>query len=162
MLKNEDELPVFMCVGSDRVVGDSLAPIVSEYLIKKFKINAYVYGTLKNPITAKNINSAYSFIKMKHKNSKIIVVDATLANEDDVNFVKLERFGVVPAGFFNGGSSVMGDYSILGVVGSKTLTDKMFLSSVRINSVLAMAYFIALSIDFAVRFSKILKREKMA
>ena len=104
LIRNEKEPIVFMCVGSDKVVGDSLAPIVGEYLTKKFKIKAYVYGSLKNPITAINVLSAYNYIKVKHPKSKLIIIDATLSDEENINFVRLENNGIIPAGYFKNGN----------------------------------------------------------
>ena len=157
LIRNEKEPIVFMCVGSDKVVGDSLAPIVGEYLTKKFKIKAYVYGSLKNPITAINVLSAYNYIKVKHPKSKLIIIDATLSDEENINFVRLENNGIIPAGYFKNGNKIMGDISILGIVGSNILTDKTFISGVRINSVINIAYFIANAINFALNFAVYLK-----
>ena len=157
LIRNEKEPIVFMCVGSDKVVGDSLAPIVGEYLTKKFKIKAYVYGSLKNPITAINVLSAYNYIKVKHPKSKLIIIDATLSDEENINFVRLENNGIIPAGYFKNGNKIMGDISILGIVGSNILTDKTFISGVRINSVINIAYFIANAINFALNFTVYLK-----
>ncbi len=153
-LRNEKEIPVFMCVGSDRVVGDALAPIVSEYLIKKFKVNAFVYGTLSNPINSKNVESAYEYIKLKHPNSKIIVVDATLSYSQEMFCVKMQNCGVIPAGFFNKKLKIMGDISLIGVVGNVGMKDYNFINNIGINSILKMAYFMAQSINFALKFAK--------
>ncbi len=161
LIRNEIEPVVFMCVGSDKVVGDSLAPIVGEYLTKKFKIKAYVYGTLKNPITAQNVVSAYNFIKIRHAKSKIIMIDATLSDVEKINFVKLENNGIIPAGYFKNGNKIMGDISILGVVGSNILTEQTFVSGVRINLVVGIAFFIATAINFAIDFAKHLQENNV-
>ena len=55
------------------------------------------------------------------------------------------------------GNKIMGDISILGIVGSNILTDKTFISGVRINSVINIAYFIANAINFALNFTVYLK-----
>lgn len=161
LIRNEKEPIVIMCVGSDKVVGDSLAPIVGEYLTKKFKIKAYVYGTLKNPITAQNVVSAYNFIKIRHAKSKIVIIDATLSDSENINFVRLENNGIIPAGYFKNGNKIMGDISILGIVGSNILTDKTFISGVRINLVVNMAFFIANAINFALKFSEYLSEDNV-
>ena len=162
LIRNEDEPLVFMCVGSDKVVGDSLAPIVGEYLTKKHKIKAYVYGNLKNPITALNVKSAYDLIKIKHPKSKIIIIDATLSSEENISFVKLENNGILPAGFFNKQCCLMGDISILGVVGSNSLNEKAFLSGVRINCVVSIACFIANAVNYALNFYKYLGKTELS
>ena len=49
------KVPVIVCIGSDLVVGDSLGPYVGSKLVNSIGNKAYVYGTLKSPITAKEI-----------------------------------------------------------------------------------------------------------
>ena len=55
----------------------------------------------------------------------------------------------------------MGDISILGIVGSNILTDKTFISGVRINLVVNMAFFIANAINFALKFSEYLSEDNV-
>lgn len=43
---------ILLCIGTDLVIGDCLGPIVGEILINR-NVNAYVYGTLTRPVTAK-------------------------------------------------------------------------------------------------------------
>lgn len=69
----DNNLPVIVCV-SKKSNTDTFAKIVAELLIKKYSIKAYVYGRLGNPISSKNLESAISFIKNKHKKSKVFVV----------------------------------------------------------------------------------------
>ena len=50
----KNKKPLFICVGSDLMLGDSLGPLVGT-LLKKNKVSSYIYGTLNYPITAKEI-----------------------------------------------------------------------------------------------------------
>lgn len=68
---------VIFCVGSSKNVCDSFGPFVGEFL-KKLNIPCYVYGNLKDNINAKNVKDYHNFVKIKHINSKIIVVDCKL------------------------------------------------------------------------------------
>ena len=53
--------PVFVCIGSDLVLGDSLGPLVGTFLRNK-NLSSYIYGTLNFPITAKEISYIKSYI----------------------------------------------------------------------------------------------------
>jgi len=130
--------PVFMCVGTDKIVADSLGPIVAEKLKKSYRIPAYVYGGLDYNINATNLIECYNYIKTIHPNSAIVLIDATLA--EDVGQVKICK------GAFAGAGNVLpsikiGDISILGVVGKKGKDFR--LNSVRIKDILDMAEIIA-------------------
>lgn len=140
LLRNlrESGYPVFLCVGSDKFVCDSLAPMVGELLKKKYNIPAYVYGGLDYNINAQNLLSAVNYVETIHPHSTIVLIDATLDN--DVGKIRLSN------GSFAGlGQELpikkIGQISILGIVGKK---NKNFdLNSTRLKVVTDMAEFIA-------------------
>ena len=139
-----EKKPVFVCVGSDKVVADSLGPMVAEMLKKKYKIPAYIYGGLDYNINASNLTICYNYISTIHADSDIVVIDAGVA----------EKAGnvVVGKGAFAGMGKTLpirtiGDMSILGIVGSKHREFK--LGSVKMQEIVAMAEFIAKAIAMA-------------
>lgn len=137
--------PVFLCVGSDKFVCDSLAPIVAETLRQEFNIDAYVYGGLDYNINANNLMESVCYVETVHPHSPIVLIDATLG--DEVGKVSLNDGSF--AGF---GRSLpikkIGTLSILGVVARK---GKDFnLNSTRLKVVLDMARFISLGCHLAV------------
>lgn len=74
---------VFFCIGTDRVIGDSLGPIIGSLLIDRFgKEN--VYGDLFNNITFENIGSTIEKINLEHNNPFIIAVDAALSTNENI------------------------------------------------------------------------------
>lgn len=150
----KDIRPVFLCVGSDKFVCDSMAPIVGEMLTKKYNINAYVYGGLDYNINANNLITAVNYIESEHPYSQIILIDATLG--DDVGSVE------ITSGTFAGLGRVLpikkiGTFSILGVVGEK---GKNFnLNTTSLSVVYSLSKFIAKGIAMAInerRYDKII------
>ena len=140
-----DRKPVFLCVGSDKYVCDSLAPIVSEMLTKKYNIDAYVYGGLDYNINASNLSQAINYVETEHPFSQIILIDATLG--DNVGRI------IVTNGSFAGLGKVLpirkiGNFSILGVVNKKVKT--FDLNSTRLKIVLSQAKFISKGIAMAI------------
>ena len=148
-----NEKPVFLCVGSDKVVGDCLGVFVGELLKKKYKINGFIYGDFNVNINANNLKEIVQEIKKKHPNSPIVLVDAILGDIEEVGQVKFYRSGAIPGGEFNKGELV-GDYSILAVVGAKGINALNFVKSVRLNLVVNLAEFIAESISRAYKFAQ--------
>lgn len=73
--------PVILCIGSDRVLGDALGPITGELLKRKFDVPAFVYGSLTMPVTALNLRRAATFVRARHKGSRVIAVDGAVGPE---------------------------------------------------------------------------------
>ena len=72
---------IFLCIGSDRATGDCFGPLVGEALSQKIsrRISGIaVYGTLKNPVHALNLENTINEIYQKHSNPYIVAIDASL------------------------------------------------------------------------------------
>ncbi len=46
---------IFICIGSDRITGDSLGPLIGHQLSRQSWKNIHVYGTLDYPVHALNL-----------------------------------------------------------------------------------------------------------
>jgi len=102
---------VFVCVGNSDVWYDSFGPIVGSLLININKFPYFVYGNMNKNIKLTNLNHYINWIKKKHFNKKIVVIDAALSkfNREDIVF----RQGKVKCAYFNKESKPFGDFSIL-------------------------------------------------
>ena len=129
------QMPVIVCVGSDLSVGDSFGPMIGTALIKRLHGYAYVYGTLDSPITAKEIVTISEHILKLHPNSKIIVIDAALGEEENVGFVKVCSEGIKPGQGVNKDLPKIGNVSIIGVVADKNSAYKVKNVGVRLSLV---------------------------
>lgn len=147
--------PIFVCVGSDLVLGDSLGPLVGT-MLKQNNLNAYIYGTLNFPITAKEIEYAKKYIKIMHKNSKIIVIDASIGDIEDVGTVKIKNSGIKPGLGVNKDLECIGDVSIIGIVASKSKENINLYNLTRLNLVYKMAEVICNGIIDYVKNSEII------
>ncbi|MBO5103206.1 MAG: DUF1256 domain-containing protein [Clostridia bacterium] len=67
--------PVLLCLGTDKILADCLAPLTAD-LLRNQNFPCYIYGGLKSPITKQNAEYASEFINTIHKNSPIIVLDS--------------------------------------------------------------------------------------
>ncbi len=107
---------VICCIGTPKVIGDSVAPRVADNLLIK-NINAFIYGTTDRPITALNYSDYYDYINKKHKNEFIIAIDCALGNKDNIGCVKIIKNGVCPGKALNKNLNNIGNIGILGQVG---------------------------------------------
>lgn len=132
-------LPVVLCIGSDRVTGDCLGPIVGQMLVER-GVSAFVYGTLERPVTALNLKDAVKYIYATHPGKKILAVDSSVGKEGDVGKIRV-AFGAIAPGSADGKKlPKVGDVSV-----TATVTDphKTPLAAVRLGTVYSLAVKIA-------------------
>lgn len=140
--------PVVLCIGSDLAVGDSLGPVTGTLLRRLgAETCGFVYGTLKSPVTAKEVKYVNAFLRKTHPNSKIIAVDAAVGEEEDVGLVKVYDSALRPGSGANKRLGKVGDVSILGIVARKSAFSYSLLNLTRLNVVYSMAEIIANAIS---------------
>lgn len=133
------KLPVVLCIGSDRVTGDCLGPLVGQMLVER-GVSAFVYGTLRRPVTALNLKDAVEHIRKAHGDRKILAVDSSVGKTCDVGRIRI-AFGAIAPGSADGKVlPKVGDVSI-----TATVTDphKTPLAAVRLGIVYELATDIA-------------------
>ena len=109
---------VFVCVGTHKIVGDSLGPLVGEELRKR-NVNAYVYGTRRRPITALNLHGYRKMLNTYHRGDIVVAIDATMGSLEDVGKLKVVEGGLRPAGAFRKNAGRLGDIGIMAIVGER-------------------------------------------
>lgn len=139
-------LPVILCIGTEKVVGDSLGPRVGRLLKEVFKVDAFVYGDSDRPVTALNFMQFVRHIETVHKGSFLIAVDACLGKPENVGSVKVSTQGVTAGGAFNKGLKTVGDLGFLGVVAEASDDNLKALFSVERDFVRELSFKIALKI----------------
>ncbi|MCL2796647.1 MAG: spore protease YyaC [Firmicutes bacterium] len=116
LIKDCSRPPVILCIGSDRVTGDCFGPLVGEELVRRHNVGAFVYGTLRAPVTAKNLMETVGFIKARHPTGAVLAVDSALGDGRDIG-----RFKVFDGGLFPGAGAgkffpKIGDFSLTATV----------------------------------------------
>ncbi|MDO5557183.1 MAG: spore protease YyaC [Clostridia bacterium] len=109
---------VILCVGTDRIIGDSYGPIVGALLKEKLKNKAYtVYGSLDMPVTYSNLETTIKSIRDRFINPCIIIVDAALSRIDYVGGIFVKGGKTKLAEGVNKNIRETGNISIRGIVG---------------------------------------------
>ena len=132
--------PVFLCIGSEKVIGDSLGPMVGSKLLEQ--CGGFVYGILGKNVNALNLKYASEFIRAVHRNCCLVVVDSAVGEISEVGTVQIYKGGLMPGAATNKNLPKIGDVSILGVVSERGINDFLQLQKTKADFVERMSEFI--------------------
>lgn len=138
-----DQPTVILCIGTDRSTGDSLGPFVGHYLTHKPISKLHVYGTIDNPVHAKNLEETILHIHEQHFNPFIIAIDAALSSMKKVNSVETCLGSLTPGAAVRKDLPDVGHLSIKGYVNVSGFMDFSVLQNTRLSVVMNMAKQIA-------------------
>jgi len=136
---------IIMCIGTDRSTGDALGPLVGERLHKICKY-AQVFGNLKEPVHAVNLEKILNSIRRIYKNPFIIAVDASLGRLENVGTIKIAPGALKPGAGVNKNLPPVGNFHITGVVNVGGFMEYLVLQNTRLFTVMRMVDIISLGI----------------
>lgn len=142
---------VILCVGTDRSTGDSLGPLTGTLLKKSKKLNEKVkiYGTLKEPIHAINLEETIDYINSKHNNPTIFAIDACLGKSENIGKISFKLGALQPGIGVNKDLPHVGDFHLIGVVNVGGSMEYLVLQNTRLSLVYEMAKIISKAIKKA-------------
>lgn len=139
---------VFVCIGTDRSTGDSLGPLVG-YKIRNLRYrNVSVYGTLDNPVHAKNLDNVMQNIHKVHEKPFIIAIDACLGRMEHIGYINIGKGSIKPGAGVNKNLPPVGNAYITGVVNFKGFMDFLVLQNTRLSLVMKMADLMSVGIRY--------------
>lgn len=152
-MKQQNQPLVFLCIGTDRVTGDCLGPLVGHRLMKEQTgQNPWdVFGTLKNPVHAGNLDDITYRLSQMSPKPFIVAVDACLGEKDHIGLVTLSKKGIFPGQGVNKHFPLIGDLSITGIVNSSGRAGLHRIQSTRLSLVMDLADYIAEEIQWVVK-----------
>lgn len=130
---------VFLCIGTDRSTGDSLGPIVGYKLSSLNYDNITVYGTLEDPVHAKNLSQRVEEIKRFYMNPFIVAIDACLGHQENIGHINISNGPIYPGAGVNKNLLPIGNINITGVVNASGYMEYFVLQNTRLNIVMKMA-----------------------
>lgn len=135
--------PVLVCVGTDRIIGDSLGPLVGSMLLQTCgndpSCGLNIYGTLQNTVHALNLADTASYIKEKHADSIVIAIDASLGSREDIGSVFIRSGTLRPGAGVHKNLPQLGDITITGIAGEQSRHPYLTLQTARLSLIMQMA-----------------------
>lgn len=137
---------VILCIGSDRATGDCLGPLIGHNLCRfqsrLYQKNFHIYGTLENPLHAKNLEATLQIIQLYHNNALTIAIDASLGIVEHIGYVTLGEGSLSPGVGVAKKLPAVGDIFITGIVNLSGFGSQMLLQTTHLNLVMKLADFI--------------------
>ena len=133
----------FLCIGSDRVTGDSLGPLIG-YKLKKYLPDDAVIGTLAKPVHALNLASVLD--ALDREAAFVVAIDASLGDPEHIGCITLTGGSIRPGLGVCKHLPSVGHASVTGIVGSIYSPGDCALQSTRLSLVMELADSITLGI----------------
>jgi putative sporulation protein YyaC len=158
-LINSNRPLIFLCIGTDRSTGDSLGPIIGSKLKALLRNKINLYGTLQDPVHAKNLLETLDDINNTFKNPYIIAIDASLGSIQNIGKVVVSDAPLRPGAAMNKKLPPVGNISITGIVNISGYIEFTILQNTRLFTVMTLADIISSSIfQSFVRYQKDVKK----
>lgn len=139
-----------LCIGTDKMTGDSFGPLVGTMLIKMLEdyniYNVNIYGNLERNLNYINIEDELIRVKNENKNACIIVVDAALSQKENIGKIILTNKNVSLGQGLKKEKLEIGNIGIKAVVGKDYKIPKYnfkVLQNISLNVVMKLADIVA-------------------
>jgi putative sporulation protein YyaC len=140
LLPQSPETPVVIVnIGSDRSTGDSLGPLTGTKLLARRSPLYSVYGSLDNPVHAKNLEDTLANIHDTHDRPFIIALDACLGRTESVGMLTVKKGPVMPGAAVKKNLPPVGDIHLTGIVNVGGYMELLVLQNTRLSLVMALA-----------------------
>ncbi len=139
---------IVLCIGTDRVTGDSLGPLVGHQLLASAN-RFIVYGNLEEPVHAINLIETMEEIYAEYENPFVIAIDASLGSKDHIGYVTLRQGPLKPGQGISKDLPAIGDISITGIVNLSGRPGAFLLQNTRLYTVMKLVDCIASGISHA-------------
>lgn len=130
---------IFLCIGSDRITGDCLGPLIGHHLNRVARHPYTVYGTLADPVHALNLSEILQDIQYAHPQGLIIAIDASLGASSHQGYICVGRGSILPGAGVCKDLPAVGHLYITGIVNQTGISPHLLLSNTRLSDVMEMA-----------------------
>jgi putative sporulation protein YyaC len=133
---------VLVSIGSDRLTGDSLGPLVGSRA-RDLAPGLPIYGTLERPVHAINLVDTIEEIGQAYQDPLVVAVDACLGQARNVGTVSIGRGALYPGTGVHKDLPPVGEVFISGVVNVGGFLEFLVLQNTRLCLVMQIADCIA-------------------
>ena len=132
---------VLLCIGTDKITGDCLGPLVGSKL-KQRNFPYPLYGTLKKPLHAGNLTAHLPQITNAHPDACILAIDAAVGSKKHIGLISLSCQPLFPGKGVSRPLSPVGNISITGIINECSASSEILLPYTRLYLVDKLAEFI--------------------
>lgn len=149
---------IFLCIGTDKVIGDSFGPLVGYKLEILFKSTnrIKIIGNLSEPVCCNNIESVLKNINNQYKKPFIISIDSALSIvNDNIGKITVSEGGLCIGSGLDKNSVHIGDMNIKGIVGRdtrKAIQNFRILQNTSLDLVMTLADIVSKGIYSTINF----------
>lgn len=136
---------IIVCIGTDRSTGDCLGPLLGYKLKEIENDRIKVFGTLKHPVHAMNLEKYLWMLENRYANHLVVAVDASVGTPDHVGLVTISQGPLAPGAGVGKDISRVGDVSITGIVTSSHSPENLM--GVRLSIIMDMVEFLYESME---------------
>lgn len=146
------DVPLVICIGTDRSTGDCLGPLTGSRLSSLLAGSGIrVLGTIDDPIHAQNLEQHLKEVTINYRNNPVVAVDACLGPLSNVGSILLEQSPLKPGAGVHKTLPAVGDISVSGVVNVGGFMEIQVLQNTRLSIVMKMSQVIVNSIFLAMQ-----------
>lgn len=104
---------IFLCVGSNKVIGDSFGPVVGSKLSEKLEKNGNIkiIGNMLKPIYKQNLKSTLNIVN-KIENKYLILIDSAVSENEYVGNIFISDNSIEFGKSIGSGIKALGDINI--------------------------------------------------
>lgn len=117
---------IFLCIGTDRITGDSFGPLVGyklRYLFREEK-NVEIIGHLEDTVCTHNILKIIDNINYAYDFPFLIAIDAAMSNKNDIGKIIVSKNGINIGSSLYKNNIYTGNMSIKGIVSKDLKSSK--------------------------------------
>ncbi|MGN0298773.1 MAG: spore protease YyaC [Lachnospiraceae bacterium] len=126
-------------IGSDRITGDCLGPLIGYKLERVSHGLILVEGTLQRPVHAMNLEQKVEQIERMVPRPIVVAIDAAVGKEEHIGLITLAKGGLKPGLGVNKRLPQVGQISITGIVTSEAEKEPFYLQQISLSMVMEMA-----------------------
>ena len=152
MILEYNKPPIFLCVGSNKIVDDSLGALCGELLKNYYKIDAQVFGDLKCPMINNNLKNVLQKIKLDFNKHCVVVIDSSIGRLEHLYDISLNYKGLVINCLQN--NKIVGDIGISSVTYLNGINELLLQKTEKKRCVFKVANFVASGIYNALKLCK--------
>ena len=113
-IDNQNKKIIFLCIGTNKVIGDSFGPLVGTNLEHFLKYNnkVAIFGNINNPLNALNIKEKLIYINKTYIDKYIIAIDSAVSDKNFIGDIFVTKNKMILGKGLNKEIFSLGDISI--------------------------------------------------